>query len=301
MKDNQPRVSVIIPTCNRPEFIKKAVLSVLNQTYHDFEIIIIDDGLNIRAEESVSSIGDDRIKYIKHEINKGGAAARNTGIKNAKGEYIAFLDDDDEWLPEKLTLQVDALDKYYDVGFCFSAVTQKRDFGQSSSIVHEGSINYYKKSLQTFKNILTSSLIVRKNVFNVVGAFDESFPSHQEADLIIRISEKFQGVGINKPLVIMTVFSAHNSIGKNLNNRIVGRKMILDKHFDAFIKYPKYLAKHYFQLALYYRDADEFSYAKDNFKKALAQSFSLRSLIHFISMFFNGFIYSFYKKYVEKI
>ena len=89
------KVSVIIPTHNRPEYVGRAIKSVLNQTYQDFEIIVVDDGLEKRAEPVINKITDSRIKYIKHEQEKGGSAARNTGIRAAQGEYIAFLDNDD--------------------------------------------------------------------------------------------------------------------------------------------------------------------------------------------------------------
>src|SRR3989338_8677774 len=100
------KVSVIIPTHNRPELLKRAVKSVLNQTYKDLEVIVVDDGLEKRADETVNSFNDSRLKYIQHPEEKGGSAARNTGIKNSSGEFIAFLDDDDEWLPEKLEIQI---------------------------------------------------------------------------------------------------------------------------------------------------------------------------------------------------
>lgn len=97
-----PTVSVVIPTYNRAHLVGRAIQSVLNQTYQDFEIIVVDDGSTDNTEEVVKSFNDPRIRYIRHDQNRGGSAARNTGIKMARGEYIAFQDSDDEWLPEKL-------------------------------------------------------------------------------------------------------------------------------------------------------------------------------------------------------
>jgi len=105
-----PKVSVVIPTCNRPDLLPRAIKSVLAQTYQDFEIIVVDDGREKSSENVVAGIGDARLKYIKQTDKKGGSAARNTGIKAAAGDFIAFLDDDDEWLPEKLDKQVRGLD-----------------------------------------------------------------------------------------------------------------------------------------------------------------------------------------------
>ena len=110
MTEKTPKVSVIIPTYNRAHLVGRAIRSVLNQTYQDFEIIVVDDGSTDNTEEVVKSFNDPRIRYIRHEENKGAAAARNTGIKAAKGKFIAFQDSDDEWLPKKLEKQMEAFD-----------------------------------------------------------------------------------------------------------------------------------------------------------------------------------------------
>ena len=113
MPEKNPTVSIIIPTYNRAHLIGRAIQSVLNQTYQNFEIIVVDDGSTDNTEEMIKEFQkhDKRIKYIRHEKNRGGAAARNTGIKVARGEYIAFQDSDDEWLPEKLEKQMDVFQR----------------------------------------------------------------------------------------------------------------------------------------------------------------------------------------------
>ena len=105
-----PKVSVVIPTHNRAGFLQAAIQSVLNQTFQDFEIIVVDDASEDQTTEIVRSFSDPRIRYMRHESNKGQGASRNDGIRQASGEYIALLDDDDEWLPEKLAKQVALLD-----------------------------------------------------------------------------------------------------------------------------------------------------------------------------------------------
>ena len=104
------KVSVIIITHNRSNLLGAAITSVLNQTFQDFEIIVVDDASKDDTGNVVQTFDDKRIRYIRHETNKGHAAARNTGLQNAVGEYIGFLDDDDAWLPEKLQRQVALLD-----------------------------------------------------------------------------------------------------------------------------------------------------------------------------------------------
>ena len=101
-------VSVIIPTYNRSSFLKEAIQSVLNQSYNNFEIIVIDDGSEDETEKVIQSFNDSRIKYLKREHTGSPAFIRNQGMKIAKGEYIAFLDSDDLWFPHKLKMQINS-------------------------------------------------------------------------------------------------------------------------------------------------------------------------------------------------
>lgn len=110
-----PKVNVIIPTSGRSGLLKRAIKSVLEQTFQDFEIIVVDDNnpgeIKAQTHEIVRDFNDERLRYVPHEINKGNAAARNTGINLAKGEYVAFLDDDDIFLPQKLEEHINILDE----------------------------------------------------------------------------------------------------------------------------------------------------------------------------------------------
>ena len=103
---SKPYVSIILPTYNRANQLPRAIYSVLNQTYENFELIIVDDASKDDTEAIVSQINDPRISYIKNQHNCGAAGARNVGIKNARYDFIAFQDSDDEWMPEKLAKQL---------------------------------------------------------------------------------------------------------------------------------------------------------------------------------------------------
>jgi glycosyltransferase involved in cell wall biosynthesis len=102
-------VSVIIPTCNRSTLVTRAIQSVLTQTYTNLECIVVDDASNDNTGEVVNSFDDDRLIFIRHDKKQGASAARNTGIKHSKGDFVAFLDDDDEWIATKLEKQVPLL------------------------------------------------------------------------------------------------------------------------------------------------------------------------------------------------
>ena len=106
-----PKVSVIILTYNRATLLRRALQSVLNQSFGDFEIIVVDDASVDGTKDVMRDMSDNRIQYVQHKQNMGEGRSRNTGLAKAQGQYIAFLDDDDEWLPEKLELQVSLMEK----------------------------------------------------------------------------------------------------------------------------------------------------------------------------------------------
>ncbi|MDO8521042.1 MAG: glycosyltransferase family A protein [bacterium] len=280
-----PKVSIVIPTCNRLDLLPRAIRSVLAQTYQDFEIIVVDDGTKERADVVVAGFSDPRTRYIKNETSLGGGGARNRGIKEARGEYIALLDDDDEWLPDKLRTQMNVFEAApQDVGFCFSSVTNVFSDHEETTHVEDGIFDFSQIVLTRFKGFLTSTLVVRTAVFAEMGGFDESLPSHQEPELIIRFTRKYRGIGINQPLVRMNM-TPHEHIGGDIHRRIRGKELVLQKHAALYAKYPHALAKQYFWLALWYRDSGQMVKAKGYFWKAFRLSGNPRYFGHWLLAF----------------
>ena len=241
-------VSIIIPTYNRARLLGRAIQSILNQTYSNFELIVVDDYSKDNTEHIVKSFRDERIRYIRHEKNKGAVAARNTGIKAARGEYIAFQDSDDEWLPEKLGKQISAFNfGPPDLGVVYTSFWQI-DRGRKtcipSSNVKQTEGNIHDALLEgNFVN--TPTAVVRKECFEKAGMF-ENLPRLQEWGLWLRISKHYCFKHINEPLV--NAYRQPDSISRNMNAFIVARKYILDKYFDEISKKPKLLGKHYFEI-----------------------------------------------------
>ncbi len=264
---------------------------MLAQTYQDFEVIIVDDGQDKRADKVVASFGDERIRYIAHEKQKGCSGSKNTGIKNAHGEYVAFLDDDDEWMPEKLQLQMDAFEACPDAGFCFTGVVNIRDDGPQYSKTPDGCKDYYERALNTFFGFLSSTLLTRKDVFDDVGILNEDFPSHTDIELIIRIVKKYKGIGISKYLVKRTILSGHEQMGSSYARRIAGREMLLDKYRSEFEKRPEVYSKHLVLLAKFYRNDGHYKQARKIFKRTLSMHFRWAVVFHWLSMFGNGLLY----------
>jgi glycosyltransferase involved in cell wall biosynthesis len=189
-----PQVSVIIPTCNRSEFLRGAIASVLNQTYQNFEIIVVDDASTDNIFEIVAAFKDERIRFIRHDTNKGGSAARNTGILASKCDYIAFLDDDDEWLPDKLRKQMEILvASPPEVGCVYTGCL---DVDKASGKVIRQRIPTKRGNLSRellIENCVggTSAMLLKKVCLQRVGLFDENLPRSQDYDLWIRISREF--------------------------------------------------------------------------------------------------------------
>ena len=175
-----PKVSVIIPTYNRAHLIGRSIQSVLNQTYQDFEIIIVDDGSTDDTEDVIRNFNDSRIIYIRHKENKGPSAARNTGIKASKGEFIAFQDSDDEWFPEKLDKQIEAFEMNPGFGIIYTDMLRIDKEGaikywHSPTVSHGQIINPNTMDYQVMGLGIISTLIKRE-CFNKVGYFDENYP-----------------------------------------------------------------------------------------------------------------------------
>lgn len=181
-------ISVIIPAYNRAHTISIAIQSVLNQSYQDFEIIVVDDASTDGIEKLIKNGTDPRIKYVSHSKNRGAAAARNTGIKAAQGEYIAFLDSDDEWSKQKLELQLEFLNNQAKevLVTCTGYILNLLDDGKQKlrDLKHHQDIN---QSILFDCDISPgSTMLVKKRVFNEVGYFDEELKRLEDWDWLLR-------------------------------------------------------------------------------------------------------------------
>lgn len=187
----QPLVSIIIPVYNADRFVRQAMQSALNQTYNNIEIIVINDGSTDRSPEIIGEFSDPRIKVI-HQHNKGGSSARNAGIETAKGEYIKFLDADDELLPQAIEMQViqsNGLNENAIVFGDFNFINQEGKIISSHKFNNSNKLNQDPESF--FLNnweILISCPLHKKAYLENIGGFDENLPFGQESDLHFRIA-----------------------------------------------------------------------------------------------------------------
>lgn len=202
-------VSVIITTHNRQELLSRAIESVLLQSYQNIECIVVDDASEDGTKEYCESIESINYVRISKDESKGGNYARNLGIKNALGEYIAFLDDDDYWLPEKIEKQINLLiEKQCSLVFCGRKLEYVK---KNAEIFYRDDLpnSKYKGDLST--EILmsicttTSAIFVKRDMLFEVGLFDENLKFWQEYELSIRLAQKTFFYFVNEPLVVYRV------------------------------------------------------------------------------------------------
>jgi hypothetical protein len=208
---NGPRVSVVIPTHNRERWISRAIDSVLGQTYTDLEIIVVDDGSTDQSRQAIGTYGD-RVRYI-YQANAGVSAARNRGIKEARGEWVALLDSDDEWLPEKLEAQLDLADRYPQLVMVASdvhiedGINRLRLFDIRERLFENNTEQViYSPLLVVAKiNFFPSSLLIKRSALSQAGMFDEELTYGEDRDLACRVAILGPLGVLVKPLA--TIFS----------------------------------------------------------------------------------------------
>jgi glycosyltransferase domain-containing protein len=172
MENKGPLVSVIIPTHNRPEFLAQTLRSVIDQRYKNIEIIVISNGFNELNRNVTEEINDFRIRYIEQENSGGPSSPRNHGIRKSRGEYIAFCDDDDIWMPDKIEKQVHVLENNLEYGLCYSKML-RFDHEKEWSVTHEeGPADL--KSLLYINTVPISAVLIKKSLLERCGNFSES-------------------------------------------------------------------------------------------------------------------------------
>ncbi len=240
--EKQYRVSVVIPAYNREKTIRRCINSIINQTYPVYEIIVVDDG----SRDKMLQIIDKEYASVKviRQNHQGAQAARNAGIRAAEGEYIAFLDSDDEWVPDKLEIQIQALLKNRDAVICCDGFIQT-DWEKQIPKIYKGKEKGFKKgkrkiykmngkSGHVYKAILSDSfcmfqaMLTSKQNLLEIGLLDERVPSFQEWDTAIRLAKKYEFIYIHKPLF---VYHLHDdeTISKNTEKYIDGMEYITEK------------------------------------------------------------------------
>jgi len=234
-------ISVIIPTYNRATLLPRAIESVLNQSYQDFELLVIDDGSTDNTKEIVASYTqkDTRVQYVKQEHSGGAARPKNAGIQKAKSEYIAVLDSDDEWLPKKLEVQLQ--------WFTNSKNPNLRVVGCNMVVVETKTGEESKYHIPRYKNVFRqlllrdylgsgSCMLYDKRIFQEVGLFDEHLKSGQDREMRVRIAQKYDIELANDYLV--RYYIGHDNISTALSSkdREQDEQYVFEKYKEYYLK-----------------------------------------------------------------
>ncbi|NHN34327.1 glycosyltransferase family 2 protein [Paenibacillus agricola] len=234
-------VSVIIPTFRRPLFLQRAIDSVLNQNYENIQIIVVDDnGIGTTDQIETFKIIEkyqalNSFKYITHKTNLNGSSARNTGIREAKGEYICFLDDDDEFEQFKISKQVELLESLNnDWGACYTGHTRVYPTGAHLEYTANIEGNLVFNILGCKVDLCAgSTLMIKQEIINNIGFFDESFARHQDIEFVLRVAQFYKITCVKESLVKIYMHPSSNR-SKNAEQFEFRKKYFLET-FKSFI------------------------------------------------------------------
>lgn len=271
MNTEFPLVSVIIPTYNRANLVVRAIDSVLSQTYKNIEIIVVDDGSKDNTKE-VLAFYKDKIRYFYKE-NGGEASARNCGIERVKGDYIALLDSDDLWYPEKVEKQIQKLLSAPDFAISITDIDFVYESGKivtrnlRKKIPHDGYILPY---ILKYPGFGCSSVLAKKEVFEKVGPFREEFYTGEDQNWMFKACSFFKVILLNESLVKMIV--SPDSLSKSLftKNRLKVLRKIKEYNPVFYQQYNKLILKTLSQVNLdYAMDLLWYRYVKEAQKQLL--------------------------------
>jgi len=235
-----PRVSVIIPTKDRRAMLERSVASVLRQSFRDLEVIVVDDGPEVEPADWVETL-DPRIRHVRLEHSRGPSAARNVGIRGSTGAYIAFLDDDDEWYPDKLERQVRILDAApSDVGVVYSGRELRTPQGLVRLKAASGQGDIYDRLFGLMRGIPVhvDSMLVRRESLLDAGLFDEDIPFAEIWELCVRLAKRWKFAAIPEPLIVQWRHPA--GISRDSARVIAGRRRIFEKHRAEVERHPEF-------------------------------------------------------------
>lgn len=294
-----PKVSVIIPTFNRGHLIERSIKSVLNQTYSNLELILVDDCSTDDTSKIAAEIIDSRFRYFKNGKNLGPSKSRNIGIELSSGELIAFQDSDDEWHLDKLEKQVALiLNSPQEVaavycGMEFFDYKSRNKIGEDIREVNFRKIYSEGSFFMTPANV---TVLIKKSVLSEVGPFDDKLFANEDTELAIRVTKKYRYAFVNEPLV--KVLRNHNQLTGNAKNYTDSKVLIYEKHKNYLSQEILFgLCK---EAANYYILKKDFNKARKIVRNALRHKMEIKTLLQYLALNFFPLIISFCyrKKYV---
>ncbi len=229
------KVSVVIPTHNRAELLERAIKSALEQDYDIYQIIVVSDGSTDNTNDIMKKIknSNKNVEYYSYSPGKGGNYARNYGIKKSTGDYIAFLDDDDEWHSNKIRKQLELIDQDSNIGLVCTAVNNIHIGGKESHVFIPPA-KYDSSHEIMIKNCIgsTTTVLIKKDIFDKVGMFDEKLPALQDYDMWFRACQVTKVGVVEEPCVEYYNYENSNQVSSNKKKYINASEQISKKYVD---------------------------------------------------------------------
>ena len=262
-------VSVVIPSYNRAHLVKRAIDSVLNQTYREFEVIVVDDASTDGTAEIVKGLADQRVRYVKHQANRGVSESRNTGIKAAKGHLIGFLDSDDEWLPHKLRKQIDRFNELpSDTGVVYGACLMvDEETGKPIRVVTPKNRGDVSRDMLLRDFVVSPTPLVKKECFEKAGFFDGDFSTSEDWDMWLRIAQHYKFDFVRD--VVARYYTSPDQVTKDVSKVVQGYLKFLTKHEALIAGNPSILAYHFKTIAELYLVHHEYHLANAYYARAI--------------------------------
>lgn len=277
-------VSVIIPTYNGTKTIERAINSALNQTYKNIEIIVVNDSSTENVKQVVSNIRDSRVHFYDVDKKINASHARNFGFSKTKGQYIAFLDDDDQWRNLKIQKQVEYLKNNPE------RVAVITDYnvvnGDNVKLVKSNSKDYTKDILlMNIQMAAGSNLLVKRSAFEKLNGFDESFEGHQDLEFAIRL-DQISKIG-HVSGALLDLFGHSGRVAKNTDRLVKIKERYFEKFFNVINQYPKdvvlrIFARQWLQVARGYSMEGNYQKSEEYLKMSLSYSFLKSKFVPFL-------------------
>lgn len=304
MLTKDPIFSVVVPSYNRAHLIERTINSVMNQTYQNFELIIVDDGSTDNTEEVVRAISDCRVIFVKQK-NAGACSARNLGIYHSKGVYVSFLDSDDEWIPTMLEKQLDMFNSDPLVGCVYSNVDVRDHNNKNISYTNYSLAgDIYSAVLKQGYMAPTSAVSVKKSLLEKIGGFDVQLPASQDDDLCFKCAASGRIALIEEPMVIFHIDSDQSEARISNNNKRVamGWWLLWNKYESEVLQHcgKKVLRLHYWECIDRFakcQDVEALGIAIKKYKSLrYSMSFALKYMLEYQAHTPEGWLYKLFSK-----
>jgi len=288
------KVSIIVPTYGGGDMLRRTIDSLLAQTYSNIEIVVVDDnGVGTPNQLNTEAVlkpyaQNSTVKYICHDVNKNGAAARNTGVKASSGAYICFLDDDDIYHPTKVERQVEmmeTLDETYGMVYCSNEVYRGDKKVSEAHVYKSGYVfgDILKCSIQ----ISTPSMLVRREAYDSIGGFDESFRRHQDLEFLVRLTNRYKAQAMD--FIGFRIYITNRNSARSFEQMYQWREHYLNKMMPYIQQLPKKEQKN---ILIYQRLSAAFQLVKDKrFKEYILQCAKIKPGYRFFVSWYRNIMY----------